>query len=257
MNRRSAWSLFVLGLGLVPLLGCESLPRGVVDLPAVSPAPEPPAKAQVELPPDQAADACLVHAKALEKSGHEADAIVQYEKARQLNPRLTQVSRRLAVLYDRQCDYSKAQAEYKLALAANPRDPGLLNDLGYHFYERGDWMQAEKWLLRALEADPSYQRAWVNLGLVLGQQERYEESYDAFTKVVNPAEARGNVGVILARQGKHGEAKEALRQALALEPDLKPARVVLAKLESPEPAAPDVSLVGHPPVDEAVKESDK
>jgi hypothetical protein len=59
---------------------------------------------------------------------------------------------------------------------------------------------------------------------------------------VSPAEARSNVGVILARQGKHEEARQMLREALALAPELKPAQVVLAKLEEPTttPAPPAV-----------------
>ena len=78
-----------------------------------------------ELPPARAAEACLASARELEKHGYEADAIVQYEKARQDNPRLTQVSRRLAVLYDRQGNAQRALAEYQLALKVQPRDADL------------------------------------------------------------------------------------------------------------------------------------
>ena len=53
---------------------------------------------------------------------------------------------------------------------------------------------------------------------MLGQQGRCDDSYAAFTHVVSPAKARSNVGVLLAKQGKVEEAKEALRQALASEP---------------------------------------
>ena len=233
MNRCPSWSVLVLGLGLVPSLGCATLRAPGIELTAVGKPGEPLAKVQTELPPDRAAEVCLAAAQELEKTGHEADAIVQYEKARQHNPRLTPVCRRLAVLYDRQCDYAKALAEYKQATKLNPRDAHLLNDLGYFYYERCDWTEAEKCLQQALAIDPGHQRAWVNLGLVLGHQERYQESYEAFAKVVNPGQARGNVGIILAKQGKVDEAKETLRQALSLEPDLKPARVVLARLEAP------------------------
>ncbi len=236
MSRCPIWSRLVLGLGLLSPLGCATLPIPGTDLVPVSKVAEPVAKASLELPPDRAAELCLVTAQELEKQGHEAEAILQYEKARQHNPRLTHVCRRLAVLYDRQCDYPKALAEYKLALKLSPRDANLLNDLGYCHYERGDWAEAEEWLREALAIDPSHERAWTNLGLVLAHQERYSDSYEAFAKVVNPAEARSNVGILLAKQGKLDQAKEALRQALTLDPELKPAQVVLARLEAP-PAA--------------------
>ncbi|MCS6853091.1 MAG: tetratricopeptide repeat protein, partial [Gemmataceae bacterium] len=161
---------------------------------------------QAELPPHKAAEACLVTAQMLEKHGHEVEAIAEYELARSYNPKL-QVSRRLAVLYDRQCDYARAMHEYRQALKQSPKDVELLNDVGYCCYERGDWAEAEKYLRQAVQLNPSYKRAWVNLGLVLGQQERYDESYQAFAQVLTPAEARSNVGVILMQHGKFEEAK--------------------------------------------------
>jgi Tfp pilus assembly protein PilF len=239
MSQRPSWSTLVLGLGLVAPLGCASLHAPVSNLLTAGKPSEPVAKAPIELPPERAGEVCLAAAQELEKTGYETDAIAQYEKARQQNPRLTQVSRRLAVLYDRQCDYTKAEAEYKRAVKLFPRDADLLNDVGYFYYERGDWAEAEKWLRQAVAINAGHQRAWTNLGLVLGQQERYEESYQAFVKVVNPAQAQGNVGIILAKQGKMDEAKQKLRQALTQEPDLKPARVVLAKLEAPQGMTPD------------------
>ena len=46
-----------------------------------------------------------------------------------------------------------------------------------------------------------------------------------------------NLGIMLAQEGKVEEARAALRQALAQEPDLKSARAVLARLEYPPPEA--------------------
>ena len=226
-----SWVRVGFGLALVPLLGCALVPFRPTDL---APELEPVAELEhreTDLPPRQAAEVCLAAAQELEKNGREIDAIAQYEKAREHNPRLTQVSRRLAVLYDRQCDFQRALTEYRQALALAPHDADLLNDLGYCHYQRGDYVEAERWLRQATERNPKHQRAWVNLGLTLAWQGRYPESYDAFAKVVTPAQARANIGIVQAQQQRTAEAVQSLREALREDPDLRPVRAVLAQLE--------------------------
>jgi Tfp pilus assembly protein PilF len=224
--------LAVIGV-LVPV-GCQSLPLvGNGDPPPLSVKADAPATsaAPAELPPEQAAQVCLATARELEKSGYQAEAIRGYEKARQADPRLAGVARRLAVLYDKQGDHSRAAVEYHTALQQAPHDADLLCDFGYFHYERGDYDEAEKWLRKSIEAKPEHQKAWVNLGLTLGRRGREAESIEAFTKVVPPAQAHYNLGMVLGSEGRTEEAKKALRQALALDPDLRPARAALAKLE--------------------------
>jgi Flp pilus assembly protein TadD len=191
------------------------------------------AAAKNELAPDKVAQACLASGKALEENGYDREAILEYEKARQNNPALKDLSMRLAILYDRQGDPVHAMAEFNKALALHPSDPDLLNDVGYHYYEAGDLPEAEKWLRKAVAAKASCQRAWVNLGIVLGKQGRYEESYGAFAKALTPAQARANVGIILVKQGRIEDAKKELRQALAMDASVEQARAVLKVLESP------------------------
>jgi Tfp pilus assembly protein PilF len=224
--------------GGLPLAGCQVLPT-------VSPGPTPPAestaqavKAGLELPPAEAGQVCLGLAQSLRERGHDTDAIIMYERARQYNPKLTHVSRTLAVLYDRQGNYERAQAEYQQALRHQPDDADLHNDLGYCHYNRGKWAEAEKHLSRAVALKPDHARAWINLGMVLGQQGRYEESLEAFARVVSPAQAQCNLAFLLTTQGKRAEARVAYRQALELDPELRLARAALAKLEQAEATAP-------------------
>lgn len=234
------------GLGLAGLfavgsvLGCAATRVAAPKLSAApEPSPGPVARSQPDLPPDRAAQVCLAAAAELEKDGYEADAVRQYERARELDPLAAGVARRLAVILDRQGDHTRAAIEYKRALEEHPKDPGLLNDMGYFCYERGDWVQAETWLRKALAADSKHAKAWVNLGMALAQQGKARESLDAFGKVVSPGAAQANLGMILAQSGRHQEAKQALRQALALEPDAKLARTVLAALEKRSPPVAD------------------
>jgi len=189
--------------------------------------PAPPADDQkATLKPAEAAEACVRTAHELAQNGHRREAILLFEKARQLDPKL-QLSRYLAVLYDAERQ-PQALTEYQKALAVSPKDPDLLNDLGYYYYVRGDFVHAEQWMRAAIKHAPLHERAWVNLGMVYGDQKRYQESYDAFAKVLTPAAAHSNVAMILARNGDRPRAEQACRQALALEPDLRQPRALLA-----------------------------
>ncbi len=181
-----------------------------------------------ELKPAEAARACMKTADELAQHGHRREAILLYERAKGLDPKV-QVSRYLAVLYDQESS-PEAISEYNLAVAASPKDADLLNDFGYYYYKRGDMTNAEQQLRAAIGQSPRHERAWVNLGMVLGEQGRYRESFEAFAKVVSPAAAHSNVGMILAKNGRQIEAQQELRQSLSLEPDLEQPRAVLAYL---------------------------
>jgi Tfp pilus assembly protein PilF len=184
-----------------------------------------------ELPPKQAAQACLATAKELQAHGDAREAILLFERARQLDPREQQVSRYLAGLYEQQGNDTRALAEYRKALELSPRDADLLNDFGYHHYRHQDWKQAEDYFRKAIAQAPDHERAWVNLGLVLGEQGRYQESFNAFSKALGPAAAHSNLGVILASQQRRAEADAEFKQALRLKPDLPQPRAFLAQLD--------------------------
>jgi len=96
-----------------------------------------------------------------------------------------------------------------------------LSDFGYYYYERENNAEAEKSLRKALEIDPNHAKALCNLALVLAAEGRFDESFEAFSKVVGPAAAYSNVGVLLAKQGRYDEARRAFHQALAIDPTLR------------------------------------
>jgi Tfp pilus assembly protein PilF len=228
MRHGQGWAALVFLLMGLLLPGCQT-PGGFLGT-TLSTEGETRASRPKELPPEQTAELAQAAAEELEKQGHEVEAIAQYENARQHDPHRP-VARRLAVLYDRVGDDQRALKEYDRAVQAAPRDAELLNDRGYFHYERGEWAEAEQWLRRALEVDPQQARATINLGLVLARQERYEESLATFQRVLPDAQARCNVGMVLAQQGKASAAWNALEAALQLDPHLTQARAVLGKLE--------------------------
>jgi Tfp pilus assembly protein PilF len=190
-----------------------------------------------ELPPKEAAHACLLAGEEMQNSGHPEQAIALFEKARSKDPTLKSVAHRLAVLYDAQGDSTRSFAEYNKAVEADPQNPSLLSDFGYYYYERGNYAEAEKSLRAALAIDPKHTKALGNLGLVLAAQGRFDESFAAFSAAVGPAAAHSNVGVLLARQGRYDQAKQAFHQSLAIDPALRQPQAFLEFLER-MPVAP-------------------
>jgi Tfp pilus assembly protein PilF len=252
--------LLLAGLAVLPHLGCLTAGPGhrqALTDPADLTGSGPAAK-EVDLPPDKSARACLRVAQDMEKNGFPVEAVFYYEKARHDDPNLKQVARRLGVLYDRLGEPKRALEEYQLALKLTPRDANLLNDIGYYYYNLGKWDKAEEHLRKAIASNAKHNRAWVNLGLTLGQQRRYDDSLQAFQHATSEAEAHSNMAFVYATQGKQDEAKAEYRKALALEPALRTAQLALARLENPRPAAkskgpdtPPDAQAGHVPAADA------
>jgi len=235
-------------LGLLASLGCANGRLGRPVTTTVQCPPPAGGSASSELTPSQAAQLCLTTAEALEKKGYAAEAIRQYENARKHDPQMRSVSRRLAVLYDLQGDPRQAEAEYLRAQQEQPGDAELLNDLGYFHYRHDHLSTAETWLQNAIAVDPNCHRAWINLGQVLAKQGRPEESYQAFARVLRPAEAYSNLGVLLAKQGRATEARTALQHALQLDPTLKQPQAFLNVLaNAPSPLPPGITHVPPAP----------
>ena len=113
------------GWHVLLIAGVTALPAGCVVLPqtdaipfnALSADSRPAPDAALELPTAEAAKACRATAETLEQQGHEKEALLEYQLARQHDPRLSNVSRRLAVLYSQQGDTERARTEFQACAA--------------------------------------------------------------------------------------------------------------------------------------------
>ncbi|HMP16004.1 MAG TPA: tetratricopeptide repeat protein, partial [Gemmatales bacterium] len=185
-----------------------------------------------DLPPEKAAKLCLATAEELEKNGHYEQALTQYQLALQHQPKLPGVGKKIAACYATMQQFEQAVAHYQKELAAKPNDPDLLNDLGYTYYEMNDLVTAEKYLRQAIAARKDHQRAYGNLGLVLGKQQKWKESLEAFKKAGSPAMAQVHLSTMYLAAGKVEDAKRCCNIALGMDANLKPAKDLMAKLES-------------------------
>lgn len=177
-----------------------------------------------------AADACLATAREMEAHADHLAAVEQYERARSLEPDRSGISLRLAALYEHLGDQQRAAAEYEAALEEDAKSTELWNDYAYFQFQCGEIDEAESSARKAIELEPEHKRSWVNLGVILAEQQRYDEAYDAFAHAVNPAAAHNNLGIILARQGRIDDARRELAEAQRLDPTLRQPPNVLQQL---------------------------
>jgi Tfp pilus assembly protein PilF len=204
--------------------------------------------AESELPASKTAEIFVSVGAQLEKKGEPAKALASYEQALKLDPSCgDRLAHRLAVLYDRTDQTSKAGPEYERAIQFAPKNAKLLNDFGYHWYCAGNWTEAEKYFRQALAIDARHTRARTNLGLTLAQQGRDEEALEAFEQVVGPAEAYSNLGFVLLARGLSDEARAAYKQALTFDPASRVARAALARLDG-APAAAETAHSSTQPI---------
>ncbi|MGJ8621655.1 MAG: tetratricopeptide repeat protein [Yoonia sp.] len=103
-----------------------------------------------------------------------------------------------------------AAGEYELALRAYQRallqkgvNVDTLSAIGSANLKLGRLNQAERWLRRAVEEDPTFPPAWNNLGVVLMEQGQVAEASEVFRRA------------FAADNGNSDEIRENLRLALA------------------------------------------
>ena len=149
-------------------------------LEGASPLKEKLAKKTEMVKRDEQFKELLTQGDQFQKNGQFDDARIAYKQALQVTPDSPEVNHRLAILADKQKQYSVADEHYQAALRVQPRNINLMSDLGYSYYLRGDLRQAEITLKQALDIDRTHQMAMANLGAVYAQQNRREEALAMF-----------------------------------------------------------------------------
>lgn len=129
-------------------------------------------------------------------------------------------------------DAARAAALLEEGLAVYPHAVPLHNNLAAVQERRGSYELAARTLEHALLEDANCAHLHKNLGDYLYRAQRYDEAFDAFTRVVRLAPLHGpdvhlKLGNIHYRRGALDDAHAAWEQALALDPDN---RIVKANL---------------------------
>jgi Tfp pilus assembly protein PilF len=173
----------------------------------------------------QSADVQIALGRSFEEEGNYDEAKAAYVSALKKNPKRADAELRMAILEDRKANAKEADRHFAQALKLEPKSPEILCDRGYSFYQRRLLNEAENDLRAALAIDPLHQRSHNNLALVLARRGDKAGALQEFAKAgCDPSDARANLGLALAMEGKFDESKKLYVQALAAKPTSEAAK---------------------------------
>jgi Flp pilus assembly protein TadD len=121
-------------------------------------------------------------------------------------------------------NFDEAEDLIERALELKPGDIPAMNMLGYVFWSRGDAAEATRYYAASLDIDAKNAHALKGLGLCRAEQGSITEAIVLIKLAIdqrrNWGEAYYDLGVILAKAKRYGEAFPFLDVAAKLEPEL-------------------------------------
>ena len=162
----------------------------------------------------ESADAHLMMARALDKSGHSAEGIVILDGFLVAHPQTgPTLYSWLGIMRDDAGDWKGSEWAYRQAMSKSPEDHDYLhNNLGYSLLKQGQNELAAAEFRAALKLNPHSEIARNNLGIALAGQT--SEAIVNLQSLNGPATAHSNLAAVLIEQGKYAEARKELLTAL-------------------------------------------
>ncbi len=163
---------------------------------------------------------------ALFQKGSVDEAMVQYQKALQINPDSAEAHNNLGNALLQKGNVDEAIAQYQKALEVKPDYAEAHYNLGNALLQKGNVDEAMAQYQKALEVKPDYAEAHYNLGNALLQKGNVDEAMAQYQKAleIKPdyAEAHCNLGSALLKMGQVDEAMVQYQKALEITPDSAP-----------------------------------
>jgi Flp pilus assembly protein TadD len=148
-----------------------------------------------------------------------SEAIAELSLAASTDPKLAEAHNLLGVAYHRKGLRELARRSFETALKLEKKNPQILNNLGYLFYDQADYKRALEPLKKAASLAPNDARILNNLALTQSQLGKFDDAYKNFAKAGGEIEGRLNMANRLEIAGLHEKAREhyeaARAQALA------------------------------------------
>ncbi|MCO6455559.1 MAG: tetratricopeptide repeat protein [Pirellulaceae bacterium] len=177
-------------------------------------------------------------ARYLEHGDQPAAARKQYELALRADPENVDALVGCGRLLDRLGQAGDAQKMYRRAVAVDPQHGSAYNDLGISHARQGQTEPALEALRKAVELAPENARYRNNLAAVLVQANQPDSALLHLRQVHAEPIARYNLGCLLSEVGQSEAARREFAAALHHDPQLAPARAMLARWDAPAIADP-------------------
>ncbi len=128
-----------------------------------------------------------------------------------------------ADLLQQQSQFTEAIAQYRRAIELNPRFSWSYHYLGAALASQEDWEGAIAAYRRAIELNPNSIYSYHKLGQVLTHLRQSDEAIACYHQAIELdsdfSECHNSLGEVLAQQGKLGEAMACYQTALEIDPD--------------------------------------
>jgi tetratricopeptide (TPR) repeat protein len=155
-----------------------------------------------------------------------------YQRALELDAKHVPAHLALARLYEAHGNHDRAMESYQNALKIDAKDPSLRYEVGMVLARHKQWEQSLQLMKEATELDPDNRVYTRSYGLALARAGKVAESLVQLRKVLSDAEAHFMVARMMHHLKQEDACRQHLDQALKLNPNLQPAKELLAELGS-------------------------
>jgi protein O-GlcNAc transferase len=122
--------------------------------------------------------------EALRKKGRFDEAIAQYRRAIAIDPKFSEANYNMGLAFRISGRFPEAIESYRQALAIRPNYPEAWSNLGNAYFDNKDPDHAIEACQKAIELRPDYPDAFNNLGNALRHLGRHREADDAFRRAI-------------------------------------------------------------------------
>jgi Tfp pilus assembly protein PilF len=150
-------------------------------------------------------------------NGNYNEAISELSLAVSLDSKLSEAHNLLGVAYDKKGFAERAKDSFERAVKMD-EDADTLNNLGFSFYQSGNYRAAVDRLKRAAKLAPNDERILNNLGLAYCRLGKIDEAYKAFSRATGPLTGNLNTAKMLERFGREDDAIRYYEAARQIEP---------------------------------------
>jgi len=150
--------------------------------------------------------------------GNYNEAISELSLAVSLDPKLGEAHNLLGVAYDKKGFADRAKDSFERAVKID-EDADTLNNLGFSFYQNGNYRAAVDRLKRAAKLAPADERILNNLGLAYCRLGKIDEAYKAFARATGPLTGNLNTAKMLERFGREDDAVRYYEAARQIDPN--------------------------------------
>jgi tetratricopeptide (TPR) repeat protein len=151
-------------------------------------------------------------------TGRAEQALADFQKALDRDPRSAAVYRERGVALERLSRWEEAEASYRKAIDLQPQSWSAQNYLGAFLVERNRAPEGEAAFRRALELAPDNVRALANLGGALYYQDRLRDAEATWTRALELAPsptAAANLAALQFSEKRYTEAARTLERAVS------------------------------------------